>query len=432
MGINDTTQKSREPVDVRAIETTVTAAIAEAMANVVLSTKPSDNLSVSEFGEIRTAPPGNRADVEFIYDKQPLLFDDISANGGTATHNANGRHIVLAINGTGATAVAGMRQHYHVPYTPGSGQEIDITGTLDAAGIGGGTAYVFLRSTVTGTTIVQSLNQENWTAAKTGVNWDESQIFRMSFQSLKVGRIQFSLVRNGLPVKVAEITNDNIRDSGYWQYASLPPYWKIYNEEGNTWIEFGYGDELNGIGFGYTMTENAAVTAIAICETVKSQGGDRLFDIPGFPFSADNYVTPKTVSTALVPVLSIRVAATFNSLPNRALIIPESFGLQISNPIHYRILYRPTLTNASWTAVNATYSGVESDVSATAVSGGIVVDSDYLASSNNQRVFSRGLLGRVIMALGYTGTSDILTIAAIRTGSSDSSTYASTKWREIR
>ena len=65
----------------------------------IVSVQPSDNLTLSEFGEQRTAEPGNRSDGEFLYDLQPLLYDNISANGGTATHVVNGRHILLAPGG---------------------------------------------------------------------------------------------------------------------------------------------------------------------------------------------------------------------------------------------------------------------------------------------------------------------------------------------
>ena len=116
-----------------------------------------------------------------------------------------------------------MRKHYWTPYTPGNGQEIDITGTLNAANVAGGTAEVFLRSTVTGVTTLQTIPQADWTSASTGVHWQYSQIFRFSFQSLRVGRIQFSLVRCGIPLKCYEISNDNIRATGICQYASLPP-----------------------------------------------------------------------------------------------------------------------------------------------------------------------------------------------------------------
>lgn len=395
------------------------------------SVTPSDNLTMSEFSEYRVAAPGNRADVEFIYDKQPLLYDDISAGSGTVVHQTASRDLLLSINSGPSGTVVGMRQHYWTPYTPGSGQEIDITGTLDNTGIGGGTVYLFLRSNVSGSVVTTTYPQSSWSAATSGVDWSKSNIFRMSFQSLKVGRIQFALVRSGIPTKILEIANDNIRSTGYWQQANQPPYWRLYNNGTNTIAEFGYGNESNGIGIQYVFNGvQPTATSRAICATVKSQGGASLFEMPGYPF-----VTPPTgtftVSTTLIPLVSIRVASTFNGLTNRELVIPTGYSLQTDNPIQYLILYRPTLTNPSWQPINSTYSGVEYDISASAVSGGIQIDNDLLSSGNNQAARTSNVLGKTIMSLG-SGVSDILTIAAIRTGANSATVRAIIKGIEVR
>lgn len=391
---------------------------------------PADDLTMSEFGERRVAAPGNRADVEFLYSKQPLIVDDISSGTGAATHRANSRDVLLTVGGAAAGATGGLRYHTWVPYTPGNGQEIDVTGTFDAAGLGGSMS-VFLRSTVSGATTLQEIPQAQWTAAVGDVDWRYSQICRISFQSLRVGRVQFALVRAGLPTKVAEITNDNLRATGYWQYAGLPPYWKVFNDTAGTVVEFGYGDDANGVGFRFALNgTQAGAQAVAICCTVKSQGGAELYDMHGYPFSTPIQAA-KTVSTTLIPVLSIRMAATFGGLTNRTLSIPTFYSVLTDNPLDYVLLYRPTLTGPSWTAVDATYSAMEYDNTASAVSGGIRIDTQSLSAGNNQSAQADGLLGRTIMSLG-SGTADILTIAAIRAGSSDSKVKAALKWKEIR
>lgn len=396
-----------------------------------VSTTPSDNLTMSEFSEFRVASPGNRADVEFIYDKQPLLYDDISSGSGTVVHQTASRDLLISINSGPSGTAAGMRQHYWTPYTPGSGQEIDITGTLDNAGLGGGTVYLFLRSNVSGSVVTTTYPQSGWLASRTGVDWSKSQIFRMSFQSLKVGRVQFALVRGGIPTKVLEITNDNIRNTGYWQQANQPPYWRLYNNGTNTIAEFGYGNENNGIGVQYVFSGiQPTATSRAICATVKSQGGASLFEMSGFPF-----VTPPTgtftVSTTLIPLVSIRVASTFNGLTNRELVIPTGYSLQTDNAIQYLILYRPTLTNPNWQPINSAYSGVEYDISASAVSGGVQIDGDLLSSGVNQTARVSNVLGKIIMSLG-SGATDILTIAAVRTGSNNGTVRAVIKGIEVR
>lgn len=396
-----------------------------------INTSFADSLYLSEFAELRTANPGNRSDTEFLYDTQPLLYDSVTVSGSVSFQTGT-RDLVLSTVGWSGSYSSTHRKHYWIPYTPGSGQEIDMTGVINMANATG-TASVFLKSSVSGSVSYQYIPQSQWSAATSGVNWNQSQIFRLSFQSLKVGRIQYALVRNGLPIKVAEITNDNKRSMGYWQYASLPPYWNIHHVSSGTITEIGYGDDYNGIGFSFFTAPNPTQKVRAICETVKSQGGDRLLEMPGFQFSMSNQLTPKTVSNTLIPVLSIRIKSLFNGLANRQLVIPQSFSIVTDNPIYYQIIYRPTLTGASWADVDATKSCVEWDATASAISGGTIVDEDYLtAGTKNQQITSTGLLGRILMSVGSSGSSDILTIAAIRTTTSNASVSSVMKWKEVR
>jgi hypothetical protein len=392
----------------------------------------SDSSLFDAFGSLRTSSNGNRYDVEFIYDKQSNLVDEVTVSGGTATHNASSRDVTLAIANTTTGTEAALYSRIDIPYTAGNSQLIEVTGTLDNAAIGGGTAYLFIRSSVSGSLQETAIAQSNWHYNPGDFDWSKSQIFRMDFQSLKVGRIRFDFIRNGLAVKVHEIYNDNVRNTGFWQTPTLPQYWRIYNDATYTYMEMGYGDTNNAIGLRYRIAKNASATMRAICGTVKSEGSSGIFQMPGLNRSIDNGTTPKTVSTTLIPLLSIRPSATFNSIANRGLYIPNEYSIVGTNPMRYVILYRPVLTGASWVAVDAVNSGMEYDVTASAVTGGIVVDSDYFSTNRNSESRSDGLLERAILSLGRTGVADILTIAAIRTSTSDSSTYSAMKWKEIR
>jgi len=394
-----------------------------------------DSFNLDAFGRVRMSSPTNRLDLEFIYDKQKVLVDEVTAGSGTVTFNVNSRDLTLAVNVTASTATAALYS-FDVPYTPGTGQLIETTGTMNSASISGGSAFFFLRSSVSGSssTSTQTWGQSAWNQnTASSINWTTSQIFACDFQSLKVGRMRLGFVRDGIPVYCHYITNDNIRNTGYWQYPTLPVYWRIYNDATYTYAEMGYGDTLNAVGLRYQMPKSAGATLRAICATVKSEGGAELLDIPGFNRSIDLGVTEKTVSTTLIPLLSIRAASSFGGVVNRALYIPRSFSVTADNPIKYALIYRPaTLTTPVWTAVNASYSGIEYDSSASAITGGIVVGSGYLSTGKNLDAKTDGLLERTILRLTRTGTSDVLTVAAIKTGATDSSTLASIEWKEIR
>lgn len=408
------------------------ARLASVSEPVPVQTVETDSAYLDAFGRKRVSLTGQRYDCEFIYNKQPDLIDEVTAGGGTATHNANPRDVTLAVNDADSGTEAALYSHYDIPYTAGNSQNPELTGTLNDADIAGGKAQLFLRTSISGTVDETVIDQDKWANPVADVDWTTSQILSVDFQSLKVGRARWMLVRSGLPVILEKIVNDNMRDSGYWQSPTLPLYWRIYNDATYTYSEMGYGDTANGIGIRYRLPVNASATMRAICGTVKSEGGAETFDLPGFSRSADNYLTPRTVAATLVPILSIRPAALFNGLPNRQLFVPTSYSVVSDNPIYYRLLYRPTLTDASWAAVDAVNSGMEYDVAATAVTGGIVIESDYLASGRNTLAQAAGLLGRTLLSLGRTGTADILTLAGIRTTTSSASVYGVHKWKEIR
>ena len=396
-----------------------------------------DSASTDAFGRWRTSDTGQRLDVEFLYNKQDEYFDEIT-NGASATvtFNGGGRDLTLDVNSTTNGEYACMRS-YPVPYTPGNSQLIDITGVLDLTGIGGGTAQIFVRSNVTGSAVETVTDQSSWIAATSGVDWTDSHIFQMDFQSLKVGRIRFNLVQNGLPVNVLTINNDNVRNVGYWQIANGSVYWRIYNDATYTYMEIGYGNENNAIGFRYKITANATATMKAICCTVKSEGGLDLRNLPGLPRSINNGVTSVTASTTRVPILSIRPKTTFLTYENLILAIPKSFGISTDQDIRVDIMHDVTLTNATtptWADVDSTESMMEYCVDATGTTNGHVVYSEYFTggSGKSQQVSANGILGKTVLWDRQGSETGILTIAAVRTSTSDASVFASLNWEELR
>jgi len=388
-----------------------------------------DSWNIDAFGRARVSNTGQRFDAEFIYDKQPLLFDEIVVTGGTIVYNATSRDVSLNINNETTATAATFVQKWHNPYTPGNSQLVELTGTLNEGNLVG-EASLFLKNGITNTEI--EIAQQNWTNPQNDTDWTKSQILMMDFQSLKVGRIRFFLVKDGVPTKLHEIVNDNRYTTGYWQSPALPICWKIYNTATHTVSEMTYGDNTNGIGLRFKTPKAATAKMRAICCTVKSEGGLDLFDLKGFIFSADRGVTARVVSTTVVPVISIRAKTTFKDIVNKMLVIPMAYAVQSDNPILYRLVLNAVLTGASWQN-NDTESGVEYDIAATSFTGGSIIYSDYLATGGGnsaQRV--EGLLGRTILSYTSAGAQTTLTVVAVRTGASNANVFSEIGWKEIR
>lgn len=389
-----------------------------------------DSPSSDAFGRLRTSETGNRLDVEFIYDKQINFFDEIT-NSGLVTLNSNTRDLTLSLQNDSDGSFSTMRSH-PVPYTPGNSQLVEITGILNPSEIPGGSAETFLRTSTSGTVTEEVVHQSSWFATPNALDFSKAQIFAIDFQSLKVGRIRYFFVMDGTTIQVSEILNDNRKQSGYWQFPSLPVYWRIYNDATHTNMEIGYGDEANAVGFRYKVLANAAATIRAICCTVKSEGGDSLQNIPGIRFSADLGITGKTVSTTLIPIISIRQKSTFNTFDNLSIAIPRSLSISTTNPIRLVVLYNNSLTGASWVSPDAE-SSVEYDITASDLTGGRVVNSEYISSlSGNRATSASSLIGKPVLWSRKSTEPGILTVAAIRTESQDAGVLASIQWDEIR
>lgn len=302
----------------------------------------------------------------------------------------------------------------------------DVTGVLNNTDLDGD-AYVFLRSKISGSVVDTRVLQENWDFnVASDRDWGTSQIFVIDFQSLRVGTISYYLNVKKELIHLHDIHNDNVRKSGYWQRPTLPVHWRQFNDATYTYTEFGYGDDENAVGFGFRTLVNAGASAVAICNAVKSEGGKYIEDLPGIPWVAKSAVgANKTVSTTKIPLLSIRVADTIGSIANRALVIPQAYSLYTNNPIDYEVWYRASVSGGAdvWTSLGAE-TGVEVNVDHTTITttNGYLVDSGRVSTDiNKQASINNAILSKAIMALGRTGTSDILTIAAVKTGASDGS-----------
>lgn len=406
-------------------------------------------MSFGPFGYLKSGSPGNRLDVEFQYDLQPDYFDVIT-NGGsspTVVLNPNARDVFLISNSTTNDESAELRS-YPVPYTPGNGQEIDFTGVLDAQGIGGGTAELFLTSSVTGTSLDEVMPQSQWLNGNdTGIDWDKSHIFRFSFQSLRVGTIKFEMVRNGEPTLLGTIHNDNKRGAGYWQTPNLSVSYKQYVKDGMSIMEMKYGDDENAIGVRYKTTANAFATMKAICCTVKSIGGASLGELTGVRRTAyrDSSQSISVSNAGWVPIISIRSKQIYNSLPNLILAVINNVWVQSTTSILLRLRVDGTLTGASWQEVqsDATISSVEYDITATAVTGGREIFSDALAAissgpPSNRQGGNEGknVLGKQPMWARKDNSprnlTGIITLEAIATTGTASDVYAGFNYEEIR
>lgn len=401
---------------------------------------------------MRVSNVATLGDYQLQYDTHPLYwYESITNTSGSAatTHNANQSSVSLTA-GAEDVVIRQTRQYHR--YQPGKSQLILCTfklaplvaGVTQRIGYFDGQNGIFLeadgttvnlvkRTYTSGTAVDTQYEQAEWNrdpldgSGPSGINldWTKPLILVMDMEWLGVGRVRIGFVIDGAIYYTHDI---NRRLGGEADIANL-----VYISTANLPIRYEIRVAAAIVGT-HSLTQ--------ICSQVSSEGG--FVEENGLQFSAHTSGTANSVTTR-EPVLSIRPAATFNSLVNRGAIIPQMVNVvALSKVALVEVVYGGTLTGASFGAVDATYSITEKDTSATAISGGITVASFFVpaaaqGSSSAPGSVSTSLIGRVPLALDIAGShpttpfSDVLTVV-VTTGQSPDATsiYGSLTWRELR
>ena len=343
-----------------------------------------DSASGDAFGRFRVSEPTTLFASSCVYDTQALLWENVVASGGGAAHDADTSTVALTVDESGDSIVRQSKQW--MIYRPGKSLLVAITFNFNGAdtnvekevGYGdgndgialvasGSSVSLVLRSTSGDTTVAQtSWNVDKFDGtgpSKKKIDWTKSQILLMDFQWLGVGRVRVGFDIDGVFYIAHQFLNANNISTTYMRSASLPLRYRI--------------EATGEIAATSTLTQ--------ICCMAASEGGFE--PALGIPRSASNGITTIGVTTRR-PILSVRPKLTFNSIGNRALIVPVSVDLTAStNTSYWELVYNGALTNASFASVG-TNSFCERDVAATAITGGEVIASGYVLSGSGS---SRGI-----------------------------------------
>jgi hypothetical protein len=366
------------------------------------------------FGRQRVSQPYTLFDSQSRYaaDNQ---FSESTANGASITYNADEAAVLLAADTTsGSTAV---RQTYRsFPYQPGKGLLILCTFVMAAAQANlrqrvgyfntqngvffqktNATNAFVLRSYVTGTVSdARTVNQADWNGDKldgtgaSGLTLDttKAQILWMDFEWLGVGSVRCGFIIDGQYIVCHTFENANTISNVYMTTAILPVRYEI----------------------AATATMSAGATMKQICSTVISEGG--------FQQVSQEHVARRTTSfanidtAAFYPIVSIRLASGRTGavvLPSRVQFLPLT-----SQNYEIALIKNPTLTGATWAATVPSDSNVDYDVAATAMSGGTIVQTDYVTSTGSGGTVNTASLVEynwdLQLGTSLTSVSDIYTL----------------------
>ncbi len=370
------------------------------------------------FGRLRVSQPYTLFDSQQRYapDNQ---FDTSTVNGASTSFLTNESSVLMSVDST--TNSQAVRQTFRsMSYQPGKGLLVLATFAMNTptANIRQRVGYFNTQNGVffqaNGTTLsmvmrsdslptpgtpsdVRTVNQANWNGDKldgtgaSGITLDPSktQIFWCDFEWLGVGSVRTGFVINGQYIVCHTFNNANDIGSVYMTTAILPVRYEITN-----------------------LSNATTASMKQICSTVISEGGYEQYS----PSHLARRTTKlSNIQLTFKPVVSIRLASTALGavvLPGRMQLIPIT-----SQNYEIGLFFNSTLTGASWSAV-ASDANVEMDTSATAMTGGTLVQTDYVSSSGSggtqPLVDPAGYNWALQLGVSLAGASDVLTLA-IRT-----------------
>jgi len=366
------------------------------------------------FGRLRVSQPYTLFDSQNRY-AADTQFDTSTSGTGTTTYNTNESALDMTVTAGGAGSV--VRQTFRsFPYQPGKGLLVLATFVMDGSQnvnltqrvgyfntqngvffqrIDGVYSFVLRSSSLPtpGTpSDIRTVNQSAWNGDKldgtgaSGFTLDPSkaQILWMDFEWLGVGSVRCGFIIDGQYIVCHTFNNANDITATYMTTATLPLRYEI------------------------TSTTGIAATLKQICSSVVSEGGYEQYSVGHI---ARRTTALATIGTTFKPLVSIRLASGRGGavvVPGRIQILPTT-----SQNYEVALVKNPTLTGASWTTM-PTDSNVEYDVTATAVTGGSIVQTDYVSSSGSggtqPLVDPAGYNWAFQPGVSLAGVSDIITV----------------------
>lgn len=421
--------------------------------------RAANSASIDAFSRWRTSDPVTLFESTFRYDAAPLQFEVITS-GGSATHSATDSYVGLT-TGSAGNQLAALQSYRWIRYQPGKSQLVLITGVMGSAaanvtrrmglfsatntlGVVAVQNGIYLEQTGASTvnlciansgigTADQTVAQAAWNidsfngAGPSGKTLDLSKsiILVIDFQWLGLGRVRVGFDFDGLIYYAHEFKNAGTVTDVYMQTATLPIRWEL-------------------------TSGSAAVSSPfkAICSAVVSEGGED--DISGYTLAAE--VSGTAGNNARAHIGSIRPYVTFNSIINRAQIIPLSVETIVTgaNAVLFELVAGVSglSSGPTWAGVPVPYTypftsgGSASGVEATTAGGTInasatpiVIASWYCAANGKANGGATKDVGAfyplTLNAAGANYNGGALSLYATGIGGT-SACRASFQWKEIR
>lgn len=330
------------------------------------------------FGRTKVSEPFTIFDSQHRY-KPSGDYSDLTAGTATVTYNANQSMESLNI-GTASGDKVERESKQVFPYQPGKSLQVLQTFVFAPAQTNlrqragyysrtngyylelDGTQLSFVRrSYVTGELLETRVLQSEWNVDKldgdgpSDVTLDisKAQIMFSEYEWLGAGSVRLGFAIDGYFIIAHQFNHANYVTAPYITTATLPVRYEIEN----------------------TGTTSSASSLGQICTTVISNGG--------YTRRTENWTAARSttvnVSSTFYPIASIRMATDRTDsviLPAGLSMVPVAQG-----NYEWALIRNATITGGTWVNHSPSTGNVDYNVSATAMTGGVVVSQGFIDSS---------------------------------------------------
>lgn len=348
---------------------------------------------VDAFGRLRISQPFTLFDSVNRYEKNDK-FSELTANNGSVTYSSNESAVNLVVTNVAGDSV--IRESKRVfTYQPGKSLLVmntfsmaeantNLTQRVGYFGANNGIflessnneVYLVLRSQSTGSVVDTKIPQSEWSADKfdgtddeyskgttafaSGLDIAKANIFWIQIEWLGVGDVTCGFVGDGKLIPAHTFKHPNQETTTYMTTGTLPVRYEI---------------STSGAVSAPTSTLKQ------ICSTVISEGGYEKVS----KLKVARPTTTKSVGTSFVPLVTIRLA---DDRLDSVILLKEFniLGIASSGSANFEaiLVKNGTLTNTSFDTT--TFSNVDFDVSANAISGGEIFKVEYTSATQQSRV----------------------------------------------
>jgi hypothetical protein len=391
------------------------------------------------FGRLRTSSPLTLFDSSHRY-RDNNLWCTSTAVGGTTAFNPNQGLIEMTVNSSSGSSV--IRETTKVfSYQPGKSlinlntfvMAPSTTNLIQRVGyfgqdngmyfqLDGETMSFVERSLVNGSPATETIvPRSTWNgdtlngSGPSRINLDitKAQILWMDIEWLGLGTVRMGFVINGQFIICHSFHHANVINSTYITTASLPLRYEITNKAATV----------------------GSRTLKQVCSTVISEGGYELRGLQqaiSIPINA-----PRTfaATNTYYPIISIRLKASPDRL-DAVVILTALSMLGRGNGIDYNWQVRASGVTSGGSWISAGFdSAIEYNISGTSYTGGRILASGFLNSSNqgspNLDILKEALFKFQLERNNLTKTPFEITLVAATDTTNNSGMFASMDWEEV-